>query len=225
MRDKSFRKFLTDIDWVNYNYFELDRSQKEIAAELGTKQNVVSYYFAKLGIKKEAPTRGHQPQQKFSCSYCQKEFNAKVSNIRTEHPCCSRSCASKFYINNTEKGQKQVYEMAAKSFDAQQGKRTSIEVKMAEELFRRGIEYIEQYNLGDKFALDFFLPEYQIVVECDGDYWHRLPKNVARDKSKNAYVKACGYSIYRFWESEINTDVEACVDVIFAEINERRRSS
>ena len=98
-------------------------------------------------------------------------------------------------------------------------RRTSIEIKMAEELTSRGIEYIEQYNLGNRFALDFFLPEYGIVVECDGDYWHRLPQNMKRDKAKNAYIKACGFSLYRFWESEINRDVEACVDVVMAEIN------
>jgi very-short-patch-repair endonuclease len=100
--------------------------------------------------------------------------------------------------------------------------RTSIEIKMANELNARRIEYIEQYNLGNKFALDFLLPEYGIVIECDGDYWHRLPKNMARDKSKNAYVKACGFSLYRFWESEINADVEACVDVVMAEINDNK---
>ncbi len=97
--------------------------------------------------------------------------------------------------------------------------RTSIEIKMAEELERREINYIEQYNLGDKFLLDFLLPEYGIVIECDGDYWHNLPQNIKRDKAKNAYIKACGYSLYRFWEHEINTDIEACVDVIMAEIN------
>jgi very-short-patch-repair endonuclease len=98
-------------------------------------------------------------------------------------------------------------------------RRTSIEIKMADELSARGIEYIEQYSLGNKFALDFFLPEYGIVIECDGDYWHRLPKAILRDKAKNAYVKACGFSMYRFWESEINRDVEACVDLVMAEIN------
>lgn len=101
------------------------------------------------------------------------------------------------------------------------GMRTSIEVKMADELTRRGIKYEEQRSLSDKFLLDFFLPEFNIIIECDGDYWHRLPKNMARDKSKNAYIKACGISLYRFWESEINTDVEACVDVVLAEINEK----
>lgn len=102
------------------------------------------------------------------------------------------------------------------------GRRTSIEIKMAEELDRRGINYIEQRNLNDKFLLDFMLPEYNIVIECDGDYWHTRPEAIRRDKRKNAYVKACGFSMYRFWEHEINTDVEACVDMVLAEINERR---
>lgn len=97
--------------------------------------------------------------------------------------------------------------------------RTSIELKMMTELEKRGIEYIEQYNLGDKFRLDFLLPEYNIVIECDGDYWHTLPDVEKRDKSKNAYIKACGYSLYRFWEREINADIEACVDIVLAEIN------
>lgn len=100
-------------------------------------------------------------------------------------------------------------------------KSTSIEIKMAEELTRRGIKYADQYNLGDKFRLDFFLPEFNIVIECDGDYWHNLPEVVIRDKRKNSYIKACDFSLYRFWEHEINTDVEACVDIVFAEINEK----
>lgn len=100
-------------------------------------------------------------------------------------------------------------------------KRTSIEIKMAKELSNRGIKYIEQYNLGDKFLLDFLLPEYGIVIECDGDYWHNLPKSIKRDKAKNAYVKTCGYSLYRFWEHEINNDIEACVDIVMAEINSK----
>lgn len=98
--------------------------------------------------------------------------------------------------------------------------RTSIEIKMAEELKSRDIKYEEQYRVGI-FTADFYLPEYDIIIECDGDYWHNLPEVKTRDKSKNAYIKACGYSLYRFWEHEINTDVGACVDVVLAEINEK----
>jgi very-short-patch-repair endonuclease len=121
----------------------------------------------------------------------------------TRSPCCSRECATSFSRRHIK------------------ASKTSIEIKMAEELKNRQIEYIEQYNLGDKFTLDFFLPEFNIVIECDGNYWHTLPEVVKRDKSKNAYVKACGFSLYRFWESEINKDVEFCVDIVMAEINEK----
>lgn len=121
---------------------------------------------------------------------------------------------------STEEGKRIRRENGVKSA-LQSKKRTSIEVKTAEELDNRQIKYIEQYNLGNKFVLDFFLPEYNIVIECDGDYWHRLPNNVARDKSKNAYIKACGLSLYRFWESEINEDVGACIDIVMVEINEK----
>lgn len=92
---------------------------------------------------------------------------------------------------------------------------------MADELSRRSIKYLEQYNLGNKFALDFFLPEYGIVIECDGDYWHRRPDVVKRDRAKNAYISACGLTLFRFWEHETNDCVEACVDVVLAEINAR----
>jgi very-short-patch-repair endonuclease len=118
-----------------------------------------------------------------------------------QKPCCSNECS------------------LALSRRSVKTSSTSIEIKMANELNARGIEYTEQYVLGDKFRLDFFLPEYNIVIECDGNYWHTLPATIARDKRKNAYVKACGFSMYRFWESEINRDVESCVDVVMAEIN------
>lgn len=101
------------------------------------------------------------------------------------------------------------------------GRSTSIEIKMAEELRRRGIDFVEQYNLDGKFLPDFYIPKYNIIIECDGDYWHSLHKVVERDARKSEYIKSKGISLYRFWESEINESVEACVDIVLAEINER----
>ncbi|MFJ7665340.1 endonuclease domain-containing protein [Lysinibacillus sp. NPDC097162] len=144
--------------------------------------------------------------QKHDCVICGKEseyrpyIHRKIL-AKEQSPTCSQQCAIAL-------GRRSIVQ-----------ERTSIEIKMAEELEAREIEYIEQYNLGDKFRLDFLLPKYSIVIECDGDYWHTLPDVVKRDKSKNAYIKACGYSLYRFWEREINLDIKACVDKVFAEIN------
>ncbi|MGM0836033.1 MAG: endonuclease domain-containing protein [Bacillota bacterium] len=147
-------------------------------------------------------------QKPVNCTICAKPYTVSpyvfdLIEAGKRKPCCDRNCARIYAQTQVKKA------------------RTSIEIKMAEELKRRNIEYIEQHILGNKFALDFFLPEFNIVIECDGDYWHRLPDVAKRDKSKNAYIKACGLSLYRFWESEINADVEACVDVVLAEINEK----
>lgn len=161
-----------------------------------------------FGRKKELHHRYKGGYRKVACSLCGKETEYRNSHYEEiqngkRTPACSTECSTAFARQHIV------------------SERTSIEIKMAEELTRRQIEYTEQHNLGNKFALDFFLPEYGIVIECDGDYWHRLPNVARRDKSKNAYIKACGYSLYRFWESEINTDVEACVDVVIAEINDK----
>ncbi len=146
--------------------------------------------------------------KEYECVICGKTTSKRPHVSREidkgeRQPTCSNECATALSRRNMPT------------------KFTSIEITMAEELSRRGIKYEEQYNLGDKFRLDFLLPEYGIVIECDGDYWHNLPEVKRRDRRKNAYIKACGYSLYRFWESEINVDVEACVDIVFAEINEK----
>lgn len=148
---------------------------------------------------------------KFTCVICGEEtykrpYTTRKIKAGEQQPTCSRECASSLGRRNLQQ------------------ESTTIEIAMASELKRRGITFIEQYNLGDKFRLDFLLPEYDIVIECDGDYWHNLPEVAKRDESKNAYIKACGFSLYRFWESEINRDIEACVDIVVAEINEKDAS-
>lgn len=143
-----------------------------------------------------------------NCVICDKETKVRPFEHRLiisgeRKPCCSLSCVAALGRRNIRT------------------EGTSIERAMASELSKRGIKYDEQFNLEDKFRPDFYLPKYNIIIECDGDYWHRLPDVVSRDKRKNAYYKERGYAVFRFWESEINESVEACVDIILAEINEK----
>lgn len=152
---------------------------------------------------------GKQPVE---CVICGKKYSVPPYVYRqieagNRKPCCNHNCARLYAQSQVKKT------------------RTSIEIKVAEELERRSITYEEQYLLGNKFALDFFLPDYGIVIECDGNYWHTKPDVAKRDRSKNAYVAACGYKMFRFWESEINECVEACVDIVLAEINGREVAS
>jgi len=81
---------------------------------------------------------------------------------------------------------------------------TSIEIKTKEWLDRKGINYIHPFNLGDKFQCDFYIPTLNLIVECDGTYWHSRPDMKKRDKAKDAYAKKCGFNIIRLTEEQIN---------------------
>lgn len=221
----------------------LNKSYNKIAKEFGIGRNTVIRWIKKHEIINPTPPQyrreNSHPPVKIKCESCDKERFVKYAKfINGYGRFCSESCAAKHRYR--QGGWMKLLEGNSRFFSTEEGKellskngvkvaqkfkdenyRTSIEIKMAKELSIRGIKYIEQYNLGDKFLLDFLLPEYGIVIECDGDYWHNLPKSIKRDKAKNAYVKTCGYSLYRFWEHEINNDIEACVDIVMAEINSK----
>jgi very-short-patch-repair endonuclease len=92
-----------------------------------------------------------------------------------------------------------------------------LEVAGSEILRSIGIEFQEQVLIENKFLVDAFIPEYKIVIQWDGDYWHgfkvtngeldhRQTKRMALDKSQDAYMKKCGYTVLRFWEHEVHND-------------------
>jgi len=71
-----------------------------------------------------------------------------------------------------------------------------------------------------KAFYDFYLPELNIVIEIDGDFWHCNPnskhseakydsqkKNLIRDKEKEQWLKDNNYKLLRFWESDINNNI------------------
>ena len=110
---------------------------------------------------------------------------------------------------------------------------TKIERDIKEELIRRGyieeIDFIHQFRFMDKFMCDFCFPKQKIIVEAYGDFWHCNPKiylkpthphqkkGIARDKSKNSYIKKVDNSSWKLitiWESDIKKDVSKCVDKI-----------
>jgi len=86
-------------------------------------------------------------------------------------------------------------------------KNTSIEIAVYEELKLRGFIFETQRPLGDRFIVDAYIPSLNLVIECDGDYWHSLSKVKERDKLKNDYCKNNGLNILRLTETEIKSGV------------------
>lgn len=84
---------------------------------------------------------------------------------------------------------------------------SKIEFKVKEQLDKYGVLYIHQKPIANgHFILDFWLPEYQLVIECNGDYWHSKPDKIARDKELEKYVLSKGKDILWLWEHEINDE-------------------
>lgn len=99
---------------------------------------------------------------------------------------------------------------------------TGIEKLMEECLSSHGVSYQKQVPLCGVARVDFYLPEYRIVIQCDGCYWHNCPIHYPnhhteqrnKDIKKDSVLQFHGYTVYRFWEHEINTSAEKCFDKI-----------
>lgn len=113
------------------------------------------------------------------------------------------------------------------------------EVMFRKALWGRGLRYrVCPPNLVGK--PDIVLPSARIAIFVDGDFWHgiqwrrrnlrkledqfkdtpskaywlkKIRRNMQRDCERTATLLSEGWTVIRFWESEIRRDLERCVDV------------
>ena len=140
------------------------------------------------------------PSVKTICRVCGNEFLARPDAIRTSKTgliTCSRRCQGIRAAKLTPK------------------KRTSIEIAIEKELIRRGEEFIEQHPLCGITLVDFYLPRKNIVIYCDGNYWHSTQKRKETDRNQNITLERNGYKVFRFTETEIKQSPLSCVERIY----------
>jgi len=83
-------------------------------------------------------------------------------------------------------------------------KMTDIEKIVSDILYKLNIKFIYQHPIDDIFHVDFFLPEYNIVIECDGNYWHNYPHGLKGDIQRDKYLRhKKKYLVLRFWGNDI----------------------
>jgi transposase-like protein/G:T-mismatch repair DNA endonuclease (very short patch repair protein) len=126
----------------------------------------------------------------YSLGYVSKKFNCSVETIRN------------FLIkNNIERHPYCV-------------KDTSIEIILKEILEELDIAYKPQHKIERKI-FDFYIADYNILIEANGDYWHGNPlkykkldsiqkENKLRDLKKLEFAINNNYKILFLWEFEIN---------------------
>ena len=81
---------------------------------------------------------------------------------------------------------------------------TSIERAVYDYLLMKGVIFEKQKEIDGKFIVDAYIPSLNLIIECDGVYWHSLPKAIIKDKIKNKYFKSEGFNLLRLTEKEIN---------------------
>jgi very-short-patch-repair endonuclease len=90
-------------------------------------------------------------------------------------------------------------------------------------LKNNNIEFVTHHyinNIKHSYQCDIFIPSKNLIIECDGDYWHGNPikfpnpnkwqlEQIEKDKIRTQELQEAGYKVIRLWENEIlaNKDI------------------
>ena len=84
-------------------------------------------------------------------------------------------------------------------------KDSSIEIKIQNYLKMLGIDFFtHQYiKIEHGYQCDILIPSMNLVIECDGDYWHKYPAGLDRDHIRTKELIEKGFKVLRLWERDI----------------------
>lgn len=128
------------------------------------------------------------------------------------------SAAQKKSFNDMPERRERMRVVARESYHTKRKTGTDIERVMMELLNKKNVNYVHNHLMRcikDQYNVDFFLPEHNLVIECDGEIWHNYPVGRPIDHIRETQLKEKGYRILRFWGNEINKHidfVEYCID-------------
>ncbi len=76
-----------------------------------------------------------------------------------------------------------------------------------------GTKFRRQHPV-DPYIVDFYAPEYGLVVEADGGQHNGNPA----DEARTAYLEKKGYTVIRFWNSDILSNIDGVLTAILEKI-------
>ncbi|MFH1248523.1 MAG: NUMOD3 domain-containing DNA-binding protein [archaeon] len=123
----------------------------------------------------------------------------------------------KTFLSNPEVSRKMKEHRATQIFPV---KDTKIEIKIQDFLKQLNIEFISHKNMKEiehSYQCDILIPSMNLIIECDGDYWHgnpnffynedltkRIIKQKEIDPIRTKELQEKGFKVLRLWGSEIN---------------------
>lgn len=183
--------------------------------------------------------------EKVKCDYCGKEFyiNQYKKSIN-KYNFCSVECKRKFqsYVqlgsNNpnfgnewtTEKkiqaGERAVKQLLERDFKFEETEPERITKNILEKL---DIKYEKEYDC-KYYLTDFYLIDYQLMIEVQGNFFHCNPlmnlnnsrknKILAKDRRKHTYIKnKYNIEVLYLWEKDLKDNKDLCCKLIKKYIN------
>lgn len=165
------------------------------------------------------------------CIICQSNFMVG-RNRKDLAKTCSKKCHGK-HIRILSQGEMKEHYRRNGLTTASRNivKDTLPEIMVKGFLEDEGILFEPQKPMYDKFLVDFYLPEYDLVIEVHGDYWHCNPlfygyeegkkepnefqlKQMKKDKSRKGYLEKCGHKFAVAWEVDIYNDTKNIIKSI-----------
>jgi very-short-patch-repair endonuclease len=78
------------------------------------------------------------------------------------------------------------------------------EKELLDKLREKFGEVIHQFTVPNYHRVyDMYIPSLNLIVEYDGDYWHRKEKYLPKDSRDTAKAIKRGFNIFRYWESTV----------------------
>lgn len=170
------------------------------------------------------------------CEYCgNKHIIGKYRLKNTKHHFCSQDCRKRWYAEVwsqseewKELSRKRAAHLLANNKSTTQ---TKPQILIDTILNEMNVTYINEYTFV-YYSVDNYLPDYNLIIEVMGDYWHTSPikfphpKNdkqqhiISRDKAKHTYIKnQHNIEILYIWESDIINNQKLCSKLISLYIN------
>ena len=117
------------------------------------------------------------------------------------------------------------------------GKNTKPELAFRKALYAAGYRYRIDYKklIGKP---DILLKKYKTAIFIDGEYWHghnwqerkpkvkanrefwiaKIERNMQRDREVNSELERLGYTVFRFWETEIKKELDSCLQKVIVHL-------
>ncbi len=117
------------------------------------------------------------------------------------------------------------------------GKNTKPELTFRKALWAAGYRYRIDYKklIGKP---DILLKKYKTAIFIDGEFWHgykweerktkiktnrafwllKIERNMQRDQEVNAALRNLGYTVFRFWQKEVEKSLEDCLNSVITHL-------